>query len=1220
MLADQTSSTEGPCAADDIRQNLRSKANLALQQGQLEKALSFTRQLLALPDRPAGDFYLQGQILAAGHQHQMAHAAFAQAVARAPDHLEAIYNLAVASEIIGNLPQAQRWFQKAVDVQPEDPDLRCQLAKAHISAGDLDAAGRVLKIIMQRWPDHAAAHHLLGTVHKRQGDNRAGTTCFQRAIALDPENADVYNNLGLLLQSQGRVEAAIATLEKAVALQPEKAVLYFNLGFAYQMAERWQKAQDQYQKALAIDPQMVMALQNLGSLLKMKGRPADALDCFQRALAIEPESAEIINNLGNALEKTGDWQGAIECLQKALEIQPEYPEAFNNLGVAHSVAGHYCRARHGFDQALRIRPDFAEAQFNRAVLLLLHGELGAGWQAYESRFQKTDVRDVYPYRYDLPRWDGGIFANRTLYIHDEQGFGDAIQFVRYLPEVKKLGGRVVFETRAPLMPLFAEFAGIDHLVLRPDRAEPVVDADMQVALMSLPNRMHTDSIAQIPQKTPYLRADPKRVDKWADRIGGNGGLRIGLVWSGNPGHENDHHRSIPLDLLQPLLSDASVDWVILQKGISKSEQALLTSYARVILVGDQLADFADTAAVIDQLDLLITVDTAAAHLAGAMDKPVWVLLPYAPDWRWLLDRADSPWYPAARLFRQPAPGNWVSVIERIEGQLQVLSRVKDGPGVDSETVEQQAVQILRLVEKGQLAAAEQSCRHLLAVAGDQGRVANLCGVVAMHRDHQTQAAAHFRKAIELQPREGHFHLNLGKVLMAQQKLPEALAALKDADEQLVANAPAGQIRSLAAEIKCLQAKCLHQTGESFRADEMVQQALAMDPDHPDAWHLRGIWAGRNGDAEQACQALARVVALQPDQCVAHNNLGAAYEAAGRYPEALDCFKRSLQLSPDDPDARFYTGLLRLKHGDFEKGWPDYEFRRRKAPFSQLPSDRPMWQGQDFEGKRLLVRQEQGLGDNLQFARYLPMVKKRGGTVLLECWPSLLPLFKGFDGVDQQVVRRPAGMPAADHDFYVHLLSLPAIFKTSLETIPEPGPSFFVDPQLVRHWRERLPEGRPRIGLVWSGNPAHANDYNRSCTIKALAPLLRQTRYHWISLQKNDASAVRPEPLPACNWMEVGSQLTDFADTAAVISQLDLVISVDTAVAHLAGMMGKPVWIMIPFVPDWRWLLHRSDSPWYPTVRLFRQTTPGDWKGVVADLCCALHQWPAQPNPTGNGHD
>ena len=417
-----------------------------------------------------------------------------------------------------------------------------------------------------------------------------------------------------------------------------------------------------YRRALELKPDYAEAHNNLGTAFKDQGKLDEAVACYRRALELKPDFAEAHNNLGIALKDQGKLDEAVACYRRALELKPDYAEAHNNLGNALKDQGKLDEAVACYRRALELKPDFAEAHGNQSLLSLLTGDFQRGWAEYEWRWKTKQCqrRD-----FSQPLWDGQPLEGRTILLHAEQGLGDAIQFVRYAALVKQRGGAVIVECPKPLLSLLASCAGIDRLVGRGDDLPPF---DVHAPLLSLPGIFHT-SLETIPADVPYLFADPGLVEHWREELGGIAGFKIGIAWRGNPEHRNDRARSIPLSCFEPLAGLPGVRLLACKKGRAWSSCKSWPDRFPITELGSRLDDFMDTAAVLMNLDLVITCDTAVAHLAGALGVPVWVALPFVPDWRWLLDRSDSPWYPTMRLFRQKKPGDWAGVFEEIKAEL-----------------------------------------------------------------------------------------------------------------------------------------------------------------------------------------------------------------------------------------------------------------------------------------------------------------------------------------------------------------------------------------------------------------------------------------------------------------------------------------------------------------------------------------------------------------------
>ena len=514
------------------------------------------------------------------------------------------------------------------------------------------------------------------------GRLREAELCYRRILEQDPENADVFHLLGLIAHQTGQQDAAVSLIQKAIERKPRSPLFHMNLANVYRYIQDFDQAMLSYLEAVRLKPDYIEAYDKIlllkpdfaevyvhrGNARLNRGMASEAIADFKQAVEYRPDSAAAWNNLGTALERTaGNPDDIIASYRRAIALKTDFFEAFNNLGVTFQYLNQYEEAIEHYRQAIRIQPDFEEAHFNLSLVLLVTGRFSAGWEEYEWRIKKQDWQSLCPHEFSIPRWDGTPFPGKTLFVYDEQGLGDTLQFVRYLPMVRALGGKVVLETAEPLLELLKSAEIADEIISRPFSSDPNACFDYHVPLLSLPGMFRTCPDT-IPAKIPYLAASPKKSAYWRNRIDPSR-LAIGIVWSGKPSHRNDRNRSCPFSKFKALLAIPGIQVIGLQKGAAASQAAELPPDSGFENVGHRLGHFDDTAGLIESLDLVITVDTSVAHLAGAMGKPVWVLVPFAPDWRWLLDRSDTPWYPTMRLFRQPKAGDWDAVFRKVKKEL-----------------------------------------------------------------------------------------------------------------------------------------------------------------------------------------------------------------------------------------------------------------------------------------------------------------------------------------------------------------------------------------------------------------------------------------------------------------------------------------------------------------------------------------------------------------------
>ena len=524
-----------------------------------------------------------------------------------------------------------------------------------------------LDTALQNWeqaialkPDWPEAYYACGNVMvelRRYGDAIAS---FDKAIALKPDYSPAYNSRGNALQALRRFDEAVETYDNAIAFKADYAAAYSNRGNALQSLNRFEEAIESYGKAIALRPDYCDAYNNRGVSLRRLGRFDEACQDFESAIALLPDHAGLHNNRGNALVALGRFEDAIESYDTAIALSPHYPDVYDNRGVALKELKRFDEAMESFGKALALKPDYHEAIFNRALLHLLMGRFDIGWRDYEAR--KNTREHVSNRCWGKPLWLGETdISGKTILVDWEQGFGDVIQMCRYISLLKKAGATVLFLPQKNLRTLMR---GLDPDICIIDHDTVVPGFDLHCSVMSLPFAFKTD-IGSIPSAS-YISADKDKVALWRDRLGRKTKLRVGVVWKGNafPGNS----RSIELERFRRLFNPR-LEFISLQKEVTDAERSLLDR-AGVLHAGDAFADFSDTAALCVLMDLVISIDTSVAHLAGALGVPVWVLLSWAPDWRWLLDRDDSPWYPSMRLFRQKAQGDWNSVLERVELELE----------------------------------------------------------------------------------------------------------------------------------------------------------------------------------------------------------------------------------------------------------------------------------------------------------------------------------------------------------------------------------------------------------------------------------------------------------------------------------------------------------------------------------------------------------------------
>ncbi len=639
-------------------------------QGRPDQAVACFRRAIALrPDFPDAHYNLGNALAALGRPDEAA-SSLRRSIELRPDFLQAHYNLGIILGGPGQFDRAAACFRRAIEIQPDFADAHGNLGTALKNLGQFDQAIASFRTALDLRPDFAEAHHNLGVALAEQGRLDEAAASFRSAIGLRPDIPEAHNGLGNTLAALGRPDEAAACFRTALELRPQYAEACYNLGNALARLERFDQAIASFRTAIGLKPNYGEAHNNLGNALAETGLLEEAIASYRTAIAIDPNNAQAHSNLGKALWQNGSLDEALACCRRAVGLQPDYPEGHINLGIALGDQGRLDDAIECYRTAIALRPDTPDAHHNLGIALLKRGEMEAGWQEYEWRW-KTRQLIGQDRGFNQPLWRGEAAARKTLLIHAEQGFGDTLQFCRYAPMAAARGLRVILEVPAALVRLLRSLPGIDRVCAR---GEALPAFDLHCPMLSLPLAFGT-TLASVPGETPYLHADAAQADEWrmrCDRMAGES-ARVGLVWAGNPRLHlpalTDSRRSVAPARLAPLFDVPGPRFFSLQKDGPGTPAEF-----PLIDVMDMIEDFAGTAALIANLDLVISVDTAGAHLAAALGKPVWLLDRFDLCWRWLIGRRDSPWYPTLRIYRQPASGDWDSVMTEVARDLACAAR------------------------------------------------------------------------------------------------------------------------------------------------------------------------------------------------------------------------------------------------------------------------------------------------------------------------------------------------------------------------------------------------------------------------------------------------------------------------------------------------------------------------------------------------------------------
>ena len=530
--------------------------------------------------------------------------------------------------------------------------------------GRLDEAEKIYRRVLKNDRNDFNALHLLGMLNHQRGKAGEAYSLIASALKLHPRSPDALSNLAFVLHALKRDDEALASIDKALEIAPDHLEALNNRGNLLLSLSRPAEAIAAFDRVLALEPRHVQAHINRGNALWESGRGEDAFPEYDAALSLQPGNPYALYNRANALRALGREEDAIETYGSALLSLPTHLPSRVNLGQTLMALNRHGEALDAYRKALELAPDNADANFNEALALLTIGDYRRGFEKYEWRWKRTGM-DAKP-RFRQRPWLGeASLANKTILLHAEQGLGDTIQFVRYAPVLARAGAKVVLEVQPELKELLGTFDGVARVI---GRGEAVPPFDLHCPLASLPLALKTE-LSSVPAELPYLRASEPRIARWRATIEARPGPRIAIAWSGRADHFNDRNRSIALDQLEPLLATRGVSFISIQHELRPADAEQLKAQTGMLHVGGDLADFSDTAAVLALCDLTISVDTSVAHLAAAMGRPAYLLIPFQPDWRWTADRDRSPWYPGVKLFRQPTPGDWNSVLKSVSEAL-----------------------------------------------------------------------------------------------------------------------------------------------------------------------------------------------------------------------------------------------------------------------------------------------------------------------------------------------------------------------------------------------------------------------------------------------------------------------------------------------------------------------------------------------------------------------
>ncbi|MFM7313377.1 MAG: tetratricopeptide repeat protein [Cyanobium sp.] len=1194
-----------------------------VQSGRLTEAEPLIREVIAAgesPTLPGAPFSSLLSALIAAGLYDLADDVVGSALAADPGSLQAQYWLAMLHYQRGNLDQASSALDAVVLGDDGDPNSLLLLGLIRSAQGHLRAAIEAFERVLELRPCHPDALLRLGGLCRAVGDHAKALDTLSRAVDVSPSSLPALCELGIVLHQSGDRRGGVDCLRKAIAIDPACAEACLDLGrmLKQEIPVDYAAIKELFCRSLLLSGPTPGILNELALLYAANGSMKAARALYRSALVIGPGDAEIMVNLANTYVDEARYQLAREWYGKAIELDPQNPFIYRNLALSYRRQGIVASALESYRKALALAPDDVDSRLNVAICCFCQNDYEQGWREYECRLDSPAYRRlcVEP-PVGLKRWQGEpLAAGSTLVLVAEQGIGDSFQFVRYSALLSRQGVSTVLCVPAALGPLF-EASALAARVISPDQLAEVEEGAW-LPLLSLPRLLGVRPDRPL-ITDPYLVVDDERRRQWRKRLADERRPIVALHWQGQP--EAEVHslrgRSFPLEVLRPLADRFGVSLVSLQKGAGSAQLAACSFRDRFVACQDEIDaswDFQDAAAILSCCDLVITSDSGLAHLAGAIGAPTWLLLHHMPDWRWGLESECTFWYSSVRLFRQVSEGDWPGVVDQVSAALEHEAGFTTRPPAAGGFLSA----FWSWVELGEAGAVpprnSRSLRARLSAAGSsfwRWLEASQDPVPAAQADASSRLTLVDRSSplpadlpdlpdlIELRRKLARECLQCSQLTAARRLLQELCdAGLASADD----HAGLGAISLL--------------EDKDQEARQSLEQALAIRPDHPQALSNLGLACFQLGELDRARTLLTQAIELNPASPASHCNLALLHQSCGEVQQAIASYRQALALDPSLVTAHWHLAHSLFLIAAYQEAWPEHEWRLKDAPERKLQV-MPLAPPLNFSAEALLQQgplllvSEQGIGDSLQFIRYVQLLQASGRQISL-CLPEQLRTLVALAFPQLKLLTPDQARHWTDGP-WLSLMSLPGILQDSPAGPRVTQPYLRADPLQMAAWRETFNADecrQPLVALNWQGNPAAEVGplKGRSFPLQALAPLVASVDVDLLSLQKGSGV----EQLQTCTFRDrfIPAQsevddVWDFQEIAAILTCCDLVITSDTALAHLAGGLGRPTWLLLPHIPDWRWGLEGETTFWYPSMRLFRQRAAGDWPEVMDRVAIAL---------------
>ncbi len=979
----------------------------------------------------------------------------------------------------------------------------------------------------------------------RQEESREWERVFKRignklAKKIEKEKMDSEQELALLklygLQSfeKGKNKEAIIYFKRYLEKAPYDAAVLLIAGTLEFQESNFDAAEKYLLKLAEINRNSVDALNMLGEIYFGKKDFNNAIEYYKRGLEIK-ETPEVLNNLALALQSIGRYEDAEKYLRELVRLE-EKAGYYLNFANALYFLQKFDEALANFDKALELE-NLGSAHIGKSFAYLAQKDFKNGFLEYD-----WAIKEVTKVNISIPEWDGREAWGKSILIYTEQGFGDSIQFMRFLPEVKRKGLKVIVGTSAVLAEFFENSPFVDEVVL-----ERKDEYDFSCSIMKLPKILGLEKEEDFALPENLFYCDENLYLAWKNKLSREK-LNVLVMWRTVSPTPTSKQRSLNIEALQKILDNKAVKFFIVEDPNSRNSLPEdLVNFENVEIVRESLWNIAS---ITKAMDLVISIDSSILHIAAAQNVPVWVLLPEFCDWRWTFEGETSYWYPSVKLFRQSKEGNWTDVVERISEELGAKTKSKNSASLSIEELLSRAE---NYISRQEFVEAEKLLSGYSETYKEEEEFNFKAGFVKQNLGKHEEALGYYGRVLQANP------ANLNAI-------NNSAVALKD-------------------------------LGQYEDAEKLLRISSEFDSQNSSTYNNLGIIADATGRFYEAVDLFKRALSLKPEYADAEINLANTLSTLQMNDEALKVIDNLLKREPNNVRANFNKSLILLSSGNYTAGFEYYEWRRKLPDYLQRKFAMPELNGEKLEGKKILVYDEQGYGDTIQFVRFVKHLSDAGAEVILQTHGSLSGLMRRCEGVSDSIPRTSLTDDGLRYDYHIPLLSLPEYFHLGKEECGMEHPYIKSEREKVEEFASRFFRSEKiKVGLVWEGKTPLFNAH-RSATIDDYSRLINLSEFEYYSLQIGDTAKRDSEKMRKLGIVDLSDAIIDFSDTAAILNNLDLLISIDTSVAHLAGALNVSTFLLLSEKADWRWG-HGDRTIWYPSIKIFRQTHFGNWSDVI----------------------